>query len=339
MKNVACVLLLVTVVSGLCMGQAKVGTTSAPFLGIAVGPRATAMGGAFIGTADDATSLYWNPGGMSRAAKTQFIASYTNWLAGTNFNWFGFMLNLDGTNAVGISLTQLNYGEEEVTRVDMPEGTGEKWDALDLAVGVSYSRSLTDHFSIGGSVKYISQRIWHESASAFAMDVGVLYITPFNDLRLGMSLSNFGTDMTLDGQDLIQQAGTDSRIPVEQQYPNPTIPTKLKVDGWTLPLMFRVGIAMDVIRNGDFRATLGVDALRPNDNAETINAGGEVAWNDMVFIRGGYKSLFRSDSEEGLTLGFGLRYQFVSTAVNVDYAYAKFGMFKDIQSFALGISF
>jgi hypothetical protein len=103
--------------------------------------------------------------------------------------------------------------------------------------------------------------------------------------------------------------------------------------------MFRVGIAMDVIRNGDFRATLGVDALRPNDNAETINAGGEVAWNDMVFIRGGYKSLFRSDSEEGLTLGFGLRYQFVSTAVNVDYAYAKFGMFKDIQSFALGISF
>jgi len=154
-----------------------------------------------------------------------------------------------------------------------------------------------------------------------------------------MSLSNFGTDMTMDGQDLIQQVGVDSRVPVEQQYPNPTISSKLKVDSWTLPLLFRVGVAMDVVQSGDFRATVGVDALRPNDNTETVNVGAEVAWNNMVFFRGGYKSLFRPGSEEGLTLGVGLRYEFIKTAVNVDYTYAKFGLFNNIQMFAFGISF
>jgi hypothetical protein len=339
MKRYICLAFLLAFGIGIVYGQSKVGTTAAPFLGIAVGPRATAMGGAFVATSDDATSLYWNPGGISRSGKTQFVACHTSWLVGSSFNWFGIALSLDGTNSIGLSLTQLNYGEEDVTRVDMPEGTGEKWDALDLAIAVSYARNLTDRFSIGGSAKYISQRIWHESASAFALDVGVLYITPFNDLRLGMSLCNFGTDMSMDGQDLIQQVGVDSRVPVDQQYPNPTIPSKLKVDSWTLPLMFRVGVAMDVVQTGDFRATVGVDALRPNDNTETVNVGGEVAWNNMVFVRGGYKSLFRSDSEEGLTVGAGLRYEFIKTAVSVDYTYANFGLFKNIQSFAFGITF
>ena len=39
----------------------KVGTTAADFLNIDVGPRAMAMGGAFVGAADDASAMYWNP--------------------------------------------------------------------------------------------------------------------------------------------------------------------------------------------------------------------------------------------------------------------------------------
>ena len=47
--------------------QTKVGTTAAQFLGVSVGPRAIAMGGAFVAANDDATSLYWNPGAFQQA--------------------------------------------------------------------------------------------------------------------------------------------------------------------------------------------------------------------------------------------------------------------------------
>ena len=38
----------------------KVGTFDGQFLKIGVGARAAAMGGAFVGVADDATALFWN---------------------------------------------------------------------------------------------------------------------------------------------------------------------------------------------------------------------------------------------------------------------------------------
>lgn len=175
--------------------QSKVGTTAAPFLGISVGPTASAMGGAFVALGSDASSLYWNPGAISRMGRSQIMGAHTSWLVDTDFNWVGLSIALDADNAIGLSLTQLDYGEEEVTTVQKPDGTGEKWTAQDIAVGLSYARNLTDRFSIGGSLKYISQSIWNESASAFAFDLGLLFLTPFNGLRIGMSISNFGTDM------------------------------------------------------------------------------------------------------------------------------------------------
>ena len=46
--------------------------------------------------------------------------------ANNNFKWrLAYLYNtLDGTNAVGISLTNLDYGEEDVTTVAAPDGTG-----------------------------------------------------------------------------------------------------------------------------------------------------------------------------------------------------------------------
>jgi len=59
-------ILFFLVSSSILFSQTKVGSTAAPFLNIGVGPRAIGMGGAFIATANDVTSLYWNPAGASR---------------------------------------------------------------------------------------------------------------------------------------------------------------------------------------------------------------------------------------------------------------------------------
>ena len=317
--------------------QSKVGTTAAQFLGIGIGQRANAMGGAFVALGNDVSALYWNPGAISRTGSSQIVLSHTGWLVNTNFNWVGLQINIDGGNTIGVSLTQLNYGDDEpVYTVTQPEGTGERWGAQDNCIALSYARNLTDRFSIGGSVKYISQKIWNESASAVALDVGLLYITNFHGLRIGMSISNFGTDLTLDGKDLTQPIDLDGN----NFGNNPNIPSKLKTDAWPLPLFFRVGIAMDIMQSENFRATFALDALRPNDNTEVLNIGGEVSFKEIFFVRGGYKSLFRTDSEEGLALGAGVKYRlFSDTDVMIDYSYQDFGVFENVQSFSFGLTF
>lgn len=327
---------LILIAAGPVMGQSKVGTTGAPFLGISVGARGTAMGGAFSAVSTDVTALYYNPGGIPFIGKSQFMASHTSWLVGSKFNWVGLMVNLDGANVIGIHFTQLDYGEEEVTTVLLPEGTGEKWGASDIAIGLSYGRKLTDQFSIGGSAKYVQQSIWNESASAFALDVGLLFITNFHDMRLGMSISNFGTDLKMDGRDLLHRIDLDPNALGN----NETIVSTLKTENWPLPFLFRVGLAMDVLHFGGSRLTLAMDALRPSDNTEIINVGAEVSFNDWVFLRGGYKSLFRDDSEEGLTVGAGVHIAMQDMfAIEVDYTYADFGLFEYVQMISGSVTF
>lgn len=316
--------------------QAKVGTSSAPFLGISIGPRATAMGGAFAAVANDATSLYWNPGAISRMDKSQVLVSHANWLIDTDFNWAGMVLNLDGTNAIGLSVTQLNYGEEEVTDEFNQEGTGARWSAQDLAVALSYARSMTDRFSIGGSFKLIQQKIWNETATAIAFDVGLVFVTQFNDLRLGMSISNFGSDLKFEGKDLLKRIDVDP----DNAGNNETIVSALKTDDWPLPLFFRVGLAYDVVRSSRTRVTLATDALRPSDNTGVVNLGAEIALYDLLFLRGGYKSLSRENSEEGLTYGAGLKYNMGAAGiVNIDFAYADFGLLDNVTLFSIGFTF
>jgi opacity protein-like surface antigen len=316
--------------------QTKVGTTAAQFLGISVGGKATAMGDAFVASSEDVSSIYWNPGAFAASGKSELMFSNVNWLGDTKFRWLGFMLNLDGTNAIGISMTSLDYGEEDVTTVQSPDGTGERWAAQDVAIGISYSRRLTDRFSMGGSVKYISQTIWNESASTIAFDLGLLFVTGFYDMRLGMSFSNFGGDMTLDGRDLLQRVDIDPA----NSGSNKTLVGKLKTDPWAIPLFFRVGAAMDVVKNDQIIVTVAADAVRPNDNVEYVNVGGQVGWNNLIFLRGGYRSLFKQEAEEGLSLGAGVRYSFEGLAtIDVNYAYSQFGLFGNLNTIALAVSF
>jgi hypothetical protein len=324
-------------------GQSKVGTTAAQFLGISVGARAIAMGSAYVASTTDVSSLYWNPGAIIQADKSEFNFTNTQWLVGTKFRWFGLMLNLDGENALGLSLTQLNYGEEEVTTVTSPEGTGENWSAQDIAVALSYARRLTDRFSIGASAKYINQSIYNETASNLTFDLGLLYTTEFNGLRIGMSMSNFGGDLQLSGRDLLNQVDIDPG----NAGGNKTLVANLKTDAWSMPLLFRVGVAMDVIKNDMFRATVGLDGLRPSDNALSANVGAELAYQEMVFLRGGYKSFYndqdafsRGNQQEGLSLGAGVRYAIQgATAIQVDYAFSKFGLFGNLSTIDLSIGF
>ncbi len=335
MKKLKNYLILLLIGVSVNFAQNKVGTTVGDFLTIPVGPRATGMGGAFVAVADDATSAFWNSSGLSRLPGNQFTAARADWLVGTSLNYVGVVIKLDSDNAFALSFNSLDYGDEEITTALQPNGTGQRWDAMDLAVGLSYSRNLTDRFSIGGTLKYIQSRIWNESASAFALDVGLLFTTQFNGLKIGMNIANFGTEMKLAGKDLFQPVDIDPA----NTGNNSTIGSSLETDSWNLPLMFTVGVGMDAVNTENWRWTVAADAIYPNNTTPYINGGTELVWNNILFLRVGYNSLFEEASEEGLTAGAGLQYNIGGFDLRIDYSYMDFGIFDSINRYSVSIGF
>lgn len=312
----------------------KVGTTSAQFLKIGVGARAMGLGGSFTALANDVSALYWNPAGITNLRGFSFSVTHTEWFADISHDFAGIIYPLSSSDVIALNVVALNTGEQEVTTVTQPEGTGIFYDVSDLAIGLSYARVLTDRFSVGLTVKYIQQNMYNESANTFAVDIGTYLRTGFHDLIIAMNMSNFGGSMQLEGRDLITI--TDLNNQVSGNY-NPD--AQLKTEPWPLPLIFRVGIAMDLVGGNDpivasenNRFTLAIDGVHPNDNTEKLNIGGEYAWNENVFARLGYKINY--DVEEW-TFGVGLKFDIGSNQVGFDYALVDFNDLGKVSQISL----
>ena len=196
-----------TIVVLMCIGvlhaqNPNLGTSGAQFLKIPVGARAAALGGAFTSSGDDASALFWNPAGIVGVKGGALTVSHEEWWAGSRLNHAAYVQSFGEIGSFGLSFTMMAMDKTEVTTEEDPEGTGQYFDAQDLMLGITYARKLTDDFSVGITAKYVHQRIWNESASGFAVDVGTQYHIGFSDLRLGMSVTNFGGDLTFEGRDL-----------------------------------------------------------------------------------------------------------------------------------------
>jgi long-subunit fatty acid transport protein len=315
----------------------KTGTTAASFLNIDIGARAVGMGSAFVTLSDDPTAIYYNPAGMSQIQSTQAMFSHNRWLADISFNYAAVTLPVPGIGSLGASATFLSMDDMERTTITQPMGTGEMFSVGSYSFALSYARNLTDRFSIGGNVKYISEQIYHSSANGVAIDVGTLFETQFDGLMIGMSISNFGTKMRMSGQDMIMQVDPDPTVSGN----NPKIPANLETDPFDLPLMFRVGTSIDVLKGkGNSNLVLAADALHPNDDVEYVNIGAEYTFNNMIALRVGQKCLFARDSEEGISVGGGIKYRIMNaTELRLDYAYHDFGLLNDVQQFSLILGF
>jgi len=323
----------------------KTGTTIAQFLKIDVSARSVAMGGSFVAVANDVGAIYINPAGLARVNGYQAMFTHTEWIAGTKYDFGAVSLNLNELGALGLMVSSFNSGDMQVTTIAEPDGTGEIFDAQDLLVGLSYSRNLTDNFSIGFSAKYVYQRIWRSTASAVAIDVGTLFDTPFWGIVLGGSIKNFGPKMQLDGRDIKFADDPDSRNSGNVSVVN----AQYEMDEYPLPLFFQVGLSKTLNLFEKNRLTVPIDAVTPNDDYESVNTGFEYGWNEMLFLRAGYKSLIydssddiflSEDQEKGMTAGFGLNLRLQGTMkIQIDYAYADLGRLDNAQRFSLLLQF
>jgi hypothetical protein len=105
---------------------------------------------------------------------------------------------------VGFSFISSNYGDIMGTRVAQTEQGYIDTGYLDvgaIALGFSYARALTDKFTMGGQIKYASQRlgtnllgngvIVENKVSGLAYDFGTIFYPGFKSFRMGVIFEIF----------------------------------------------------------------------------------------------------------------------------------------------------
>ena len=194
--------------------------------------------------------------------------------------------------------------------------TGRTFSASDIAVGISYSRSITDNLSVGGNIRWMRESIADVSMNNWALDIGTLFYTGFRSLRIGFTARNFGPDSHLIGfNEELQSEPQDIKMPLD----------------------FRLGVAMDFFDDPGSKnlLTISVDGNHPNDGPEKFRAGVEYTFNKIFSIRAGYK--FNYD-EESFTFGAGIEYPVYGYNLSVHYAYVNFGILEQVHMFTVGFS-
>ncbi len=321
----------------------KRGTTAAAFLEIGIGARGTGMGNAYVAVVNDVNSLYWNPGGLALMTKSEVSFIQTNWLAGIEFNNVSAAFPMGSLGTIGFALTSISVEEDDVRTVFAPDGTGEKFGASDMSATLGWGRKFTDRFSFGANIKYIEDRIWHMKASSVAVDLGTTFRTQFKDVKIGMSVSNFGSKMQLKGDDTLIEVD----IAEDLEGNNSRINAHLDTDSWNLPLTFRVGLAADVLKIPHGKLTLAVDAAHPNNYSESISVGGEFNLMDLAFLRAG-QTFYLDDldannnpySPEGFNVGAGVNLLIArSLRFKLDLAYGDWGILHETKRFSLSLEF
>jgi hypothetical protein len=291
----------------------KVGTFDGQFLKIGIGARAAAMGGAFVAVADDASALYWNAAGIARieSDKSQLQFNHAIWPADMKFTQLGYVFHTKRIpGAIGISLRSLYMDPMVETTAYQPDpfvGTGNTFDAGYMAAGLTYARSFTDKFSAGITANFIHEGLAELSQNTYAFDLGTLYDVGTMGMRIGMAITNMGTDVTF-----IERSAR-------------------------LPSVFRVGTSAILLQNADQKLMGSFEFSHPPDNSERLNVGAEYTFHNYVFLRGGYNVNYDA---EGIAGGVGFRFpvSFAGTA-DFDYAYTDMKILGAAHRFSLKFAF
>ena len=305
------------------LGGQRVGTSAAQFLKIGVGPRAEAMGQAYIAMANDAEALYYNPAGISQSEKNEIFFSNVQWVVDIQLEYLGLVYHLNDINSIGVALTYLHTEEMEETTELFPYGTGNYFRYADALIGLTYSRNMTDKFSFGISVKYLHETLAELTMSSLLFDLGTYYKTGWKSVRFAAAVTNFGRDIAPSGSFTYKNLDNEQVVKNDfQKFPP--------------PILFRIGIAAEIYKSEYNMISGSVQLNHPNDNVENVNFGLEYWWQEIFALRGGYVS---ARTEEDFSAGFGLRVPMKGVGIGVDYSFSNFGRLGYVNRFALNIVF
>ncbi len=272
MKKLTMVLVSLVILSTMAFSEGA-GTTGAPFLKIPVGAKAGALGDAIVAAPLGAESIFWNIGALAFQEGLSFNASYQDWLADISTQYVGLSFTQGDLGTIGLGFVNLGMGEMDETTITDPDGTGETFSASDMALTLAYAKRFGEQIGFGLGLKYITQKIAEDSATAFTADIGMKF--KLNDqMSIGLAAQN-----------LFGEIGFTEKFP--------------------LPMILRGGVifaateALNVLAEIDYHADTGMK----------YSAGAEYVIKDMIAVRLGYKGGY---SVDGITAGLGVKFSMIN---------------------------
>jgi hypothetical protein len=333
-------LLLVVFATGIVDAQTrKAGINAAAFLKVGVGARQIGMGSAVTSLNGDVTNVFWNPAGIAlKDDKAQVSFTYNSWIGGLTQNAVAASYKMEGIGTIGIGVMTFGmtgivadrdiYPSNAVLQaLQIDQATADTYDYMDLLAQVTYSTYVMDRLALGASVKLIHEKIDDMNASAIGFDLGSVYNIGLLDWNIGARISNLGSDIKF------------------YDYASP------------IPLTFSMGTSMTPIRIGSNAITFAIDAVKPQDGQQYYYTGMEYNYNNMIFLRGGWKMNYsylglagdgidpgtsqrmgvQTSLEKG-SLGAGVRVPMAEYMLSLDYAYTVFTGFSDVHRITLHVS-
>lgn len=311
MKKITAALLsiLITVLFIPAADSFAQGQAGAYCLKIAPGARANGMGGSSVAMVEDATSLWWNPAGMSFLEYSMADIMHTKLVptlaADVFFDYAGIVHHLGNGISVGFAFQYLSYGEWVATNTSGEElGNASSYEMSPM---IGASMRLGENFSVGMNFKFVYIDLAPEWATvegeegvghSVGLDIGCLYRVPefsyagytVTGLRLGAAISNLGPSITY--------------IDSDQAAP--------------LPRTVRVGFGYTPVRGELFEINVAGDVERlliDGDIDPIYHAGSEFVYTDLFAVRVGY--LYDKDGDvQGVSYGLGFN---ISNRIRVDY--------------------
>ena len=256
------------------------GSSAMEFLKIGVSARSAATGGAFSAICDGPMSAHYNPAGLSRADNIQIAGMHVEWFQDLRYEYIGLALPLGRASGLGLSFSYLSFGDiEGYSETNVPIGN---ISAYDMAVTLSYGRTISSDLSMGLGVKAIGEKLDNVDAFGFAGDIGLQY--RFGNYLGGLSIMNIGPEI------------------------------KYETSSSPLPTTVNAGISYFPL--GGNLALMAGTAV-PFSGDASFQAGLEYTYQNLMVLRSGYDSQNSFDNNSGLSFGGGLNLY----SHSLDYAY------------------
>lgn len=200
-----------TVTPGDLLGAQNAITTAVPFLAISPDARAAALGDAGVATSPDANSSYWNAGKLVFIDKKYGgTISYTPWLGkivnDMSISYLSGFYKITREQAISASIKYFNLGD-----ISFRDGNNNPlgdFNPREFAFDATYSRMLSEKFSMGISGRYIYSNLTGaftgidaKAGKSVAADIGAYYTTPLRSsknstLSLGATITNIGAKLS-----------------------------------------------------------------------------------------------------------------------------------------------
>lgn len=319
------VLLAVSVTSVYAGNTQRIGTAGAQELLIPIGSRGTAMGGAVLSTTSGVESMYWNPAGLASLEGTEAMFTYLPYIADIDVNFVGVATYIEGFGTIGAGAKVVSIGDLEETTAEFPDGTGREFSPTLSVINVSYARVLTANVSFGVNGMFIHESIFEASATGMAFDVGFLYDPRWKGVSLGLSIKNYGPEMSFDGIGFDRSLDDRAARPIAASF--------------DLPSSINIGLAYDFVDNGPHFSSLSGNFRSNNYSSDYFQGGFEYMYDGRYSLRAGYNFSDQDSYLYGLTLGAGLNVNLGDTRFTFEYSWAETDVFDDNQFFTVKAAF